>query len=120
MVVLIDLILEAIVRLPKSIGPTISMVGGVILGQAMVEAKLVSTLLVIVITAIVISSSVVAGIQNSLYIRLLKYPILILASIFGILGIFTGLALTGIYLASLTSFNIPYTTFRLKREGDTK
>ncbi|WP_342503835.1 spore germination protein [Lysinibacillus sp. FSL K6-1151] len=120
MVVLIDLILEAIVRLPKSIGPTISMVGGVILGQAMVEAKLVSTLLVIVITAIVISSSVVAGIQNSLYIRLLKYPILILASIFGILGIFTGLALTGIYLASLTSFHIPYTTFRLKREGDTK
>jgi hypothetical protein len=120
MVVLIDLILEAIVRLPKSIGPTISMVGGVILGQAMVEAKLVSTLLVIVITAIVISSSVVAGIQNSLYIRLLKYPILILASIFGILGIFTGLALTGIYLASLTSFHIPYTTFHMKREGDTK
>ncbi|MGG1678625.1 spore germination protein [Neobacillus sp. NRS-1170] len=87
MVVLVDLILEAIVRLPKSVGPAITMVGGIILGQAMVEAKLVSNLLVIVITAVVIASSAVIGMQNSLYIHLLKYPILILASLFGILGV---------------------------------
>lgn len=113
MVVLVDLILEAIVRLPKSVGPAITMVGGIILGQAMVEAKLVSNLLVIVITAVVIASSAVIGMQNSLYIRLLKYPILILASIFGILGVCTGLIFTIIYLASLTSNDIPYTTFRI-------
>jgi hypothetical protein len=120
MVVLVDLTLEAIVRLPKSVGPTITMVGGIILGQAMVEAKLVSTLLVIVITAIVISGSVVSGIQNSLYIRLLRYPILILASIYGILGVFTGFLFTIIYLASLTSNGIPYTAFLIKRKGDAK
>lgn len=120
MVVLVDLTLEAIVRLPKSVGPTITMVGGIILGQAMVEAQLVSQLLVIVITAIVISGSVVSGIQNSLYIRLLRYPILILASIYGILGMFTGFLLTIVYLASLTSNGIPYTTFRIKEEGDVK
>ncbi|WP_226537496.1 spore germination protein [Fictibacillus halophilus] len=113
MVVLVDLILEAIVRLPKSVGPAITMVGGIILGQAMVEAKLVSNLLVIVITAVVIASSAVIGMQNSLYIRLLKYPILILASIFGILGVCIGLIFTIIYLASLTSNDIPYTTFRI-------
>ncbi|MBM7583964.1 hypothetical protein JOC86_000501 [Bacillus pakistanensis] len=120
MVVLVDLILEAIVRLPKSVGPAITMVGGVILGQAMVEAKLVSNLLVIVITAVVIASSAVIGMQNSLYIRLLKYPILILASIFGILGVCTGFIFTVIYLASLTSNDIPYTTFRIEQKGDTK
>lgn len=113
MVVLVDLILEAIVRLPKSVGPAITMVGGIILGQAMVEAKLVSNLLVIVITAVVIASSAVIGMQNSLYIRLLKYPILILASIFGILGVCIGLIFTIIYLASLTSNDIPYTSFRI-------
>jgi hypothetical protein len=120
MVILIDLILEAIVRLPKSVGPAVTMVGGVILGQAMVEAKLVSNLLVIVITAVVIASSAVVGMQNSLYIRLLKYPILILASVFGILGVCTGLIFTVIYLASLTSNDIPYTTFRIDQKGDQK
>jgi hypothetical protein len=119
MVVLVDLILEAIVRLPKNVGPTITMVGGIILGQAIVEAKLVSNLLVIVITAIVISGSTLIGVQNSLYIRTLKYPIFMLASIYGILGIFTGLTLVGIHLASLTSNGIPYTTFRIDDKGDT-
>ncbi|MGE6378444.1 spore germination protein [Peribacillus muralis] len=120
MVVLVDLILEAIVRLPKSVGPAITMVGGIILGQAMVEAKLVSNLLVIVITAVVIASSSVIGMQNSLYIRLLKYPILILASLFGILGVCIGFIFTIIYLASLTSYDIPYMTFRIKKEGEIK
>jgi hypothetical protein len=120
MVVLVDLILEAIVRLPKSVGPTITMVGGIILGQAIVEAKLVSNLLVIVVTAIVIASSAVVGMQNSLYIRALKYPILILASVFGIVGLFTGLTFVCIYLASLTSCDIPYMTFRIDGKGDTK
>lgn len=119
MVVLVDLILEAIVRLPKNVGPTITMVGGIILGQAIVEAKLVSNLLVIVITAIVISGSTLIGVQNSLYIRTLKYPIFILASVYGILGIFTGLTLIGIHLASLKSNGIPYTTFRIDDKGDT-
>ncbi|MCY9659319.1 spore germination protein [Paenibacillus chondroitinus] len=119
MVVIVDLIIEAIVRLPKSVGPAITMVGGIILGQAMVEAKLVSNLLVIVITAMLIASSSVIGVQNSLYIRALKYPILILASVFGILGVFVGLTFVCIYLASLTSCDIPYMTFRIKGKGDT-
>ncbi|WEG13480.1 spore germination protein [Pullulanibacillus sp. KACC 23026] len=120
MVGLVDLILEAIVRLPKSVGPTITMVGGIILGQAMVEAKLVSTLLVIVTTAIVISGSVVSGIPNSLYIRLLRYPILIIAAIYGILGVFAGFLFIIVYLASLTSNGIPYTAFRMNRKEDAK
>ncbi|SDM85043.1 GerA spore germination protein [Fictibacillus solisalsi] len=120
MVVLVDLILEAIVRLPKSVGPAITMVGGIILGQAVVEANLVSNLLVIVITAVVIASSAVIGMQNSLYIRLLKYPILVLASLFGILGVFIGFIFTIIYLASLTSDDIPYLTLRFEHKGDTK
>ncbi|GMK47040.1 hypothetical protein PghCCS26_41690 [Paenibacillus glycanilyticus] len=118
MTVLVDLITEAIVRLPKSVGPTITMVGGIVLGQAMVEAKLVSNLLVIVITLMLIASSVVVGVQNALYIRSLKYPVFILASVFGIVGLIAGLAIICIYLASLTSFGIPYMTFRYKGKED--
>lgn len=118
MVILVDLILEAVVRLPKSVGPAVTMVGGIILGQSMVEAELVSNLLIITITAVVIASSAVVGMQNSLYLRLLKYPILLLASVFGILGICTGFVLTIIYLASLTSNEIPYLTFRVGQKGD--
>jgi hypothetical protein len=120
MTVLVDLILEAIVRLPKSVGPSVTMVGGVILGTAVVDAKLVSNLLVIVITAIVISGSVIVGVQSSLYIRLLKYPILIMASIYGILGLLIGFIFISIYLISLTSSGIPYTAFAVGKEGDTR
>lgn len=118
MVVLVDLTIEAIVRLPKSSGPTVTMVGGIILGQAMVEAKLVSQLLVIVVAAMVIAASTIVGVQNSLYIRALKYFILILASVFGILGLITGLTFTCIYLASLKTFDIPYMSFRITEKGD--
>ncbi|MFC7391462.1 spore germination protein [Scopulibacillus cellulosilyticus] len=120
MVFLVDLVLEAIVRLPKSVGPAVTMVGGVILGQAVVEAKLVSNLLIIVITAIVIAGSTIVGMQNSIYIRLLRYPVLILASIYGIFGAFIGVTFIGIYLTSLTSNGFPYTAFNLKQKGDTK
>lgn len=120
MTILVDLITEAIVRLPKSVGPTVTMVGGVVLGQAMVEAKLVSNLLVIVITFMLIASSAVVGVQNALYIRSLKYPVFILASVYGIVGLIVGLALISIYLSSLTSCDIPYMTFRMKGKEDIK
>ena len=119
MTILIDLILEAIGQMPKSVGPTITMVGGIILGTAMVDAKLVSNLLAIVITTIVISSSVLVGVQNTLYVRILKYPVLFVASIYGIFGVVIGFLFICIYLISLTSSGIPYTTFTVRKGGKT-
>ncbi|BFH10936.1 spore germination protein [Paenibacillus melissococcoides] len=120
MVVLIDFIIEAVVRLPKSVGPTITMVGGIILGQGMIEAGLISSLLVIVVTTIVISSSVLVGVENSIYMRMLSYPILVLSSIFGILGLFIGLTFIIVYLSSLTTNGIPYVAFYIEEKGDIK
>ncbi|MFC5450999.1 spore germination protein [Paenibacillus aestuarii] len=120
MVVLVDLVTEAITRLPKTIGPTVTMVGGVILGQGVVEAKLVSNLLVIVITAMLISGSAIVGAQNAVYIRLLKYFILFAASVFGILGICTGLIFVCIILSSLKTCDIPYMAFQITEKGDAK
>ncbi|MGG3308273.1 spore germination protein [Paenibacillus lautus] len=53
---LLEMIIEATIRLPKNIGPTITMIGGILLGQAIVQAKLVSNLLIIILVASAISN----------------------------------------------------------------
>ena len=119
MLVILELILEASIRLPKSIGPTVTMVGGIILGEAIVSAKLVSNLLIIILSATTIASATVVGYQNSVSIRVLKYLVLILSSIYGIMGLVSGVVLIAAYLASLDTFGIPY--FQLKRaKGDNR
>ncbi len=108
LLVILELTLEASIRLPKSIGPTLTMVGGIILGQAVVSAKLVSNLLIILLAATTIATSAVVGFHNSVTIRLFKYVLVILSAVYGILGLLAGLFLVCVYIASLTSFGIPY------------
>lgn len=119
MLVILELIVEASVRLPKSIGPTITMVGGIILGQAAVDAQLVSNLLIIVLAATTIANATVIGYQNLITIRMLKYTILILASLFGVLGIMAGVFLICGYFASINTLGVPYLNMGFSK-GDTK
>ncbi|MDU0200781.1 spore germination protein [Paenibacillus sp. MAH-36] len=114
--VILELIVEASVRLPKSIGPTITMVGGIILGQAIVAAKLVSNLILIILAATTIANSTVVGFQNSLSIRLFKYLIVVLAAMYGVLGILAGLVLVCAYLASLNTFGVPYIQINVAKD----
>lgn len=118
MLLVLELILEASVRLPKSIGPTITMVGGIILGQAAVDAKLVSNLLIIILAATMIANSTLIGFQNSISIRLSKYIVVLLAAIYGILGIIASIFIICSYLASLKTFDIPYINSKWE-QGDT-
>lgn len=120
MLLTLELIIEASVRLPKSIGPTITMVGGIIIGQAVVEAKLVSGLLIIVLAATTIANSTINGLQNSLSIRLFKYIIVILAAIYGVLGLLAGIVLVSAYLASIKAFDVSYLYLHLKKRMGAK
>jgi Bacillus/Clostridium GerA spore germination protein len=115
MLIILELILEASIRLPKTIGPTITMVGGIILGQAVVQANLVSNLLIIILAATTIANSTIVGIQNSVTIRLYKYAVVILAAIFGLLGLVTGLVLISAYLGGLNTFGKSYLYLNIKR-----
>lgn len=119
LLIILELILEASVRLPTSIGPTITMVGGIILGQAAVEARLVSNLLIIILAATTIANSTIVGFRNSTSIRLLKYGILVLASIYGIIGILAGLFLICTSLGSISTFGISSLNYR-SMKGDNK
>ncbi|MBA2941028.1 spore germination protein [Paenibacillus sp. CGMCC 1.16610] len=118
MSIIIDIMVAASIRLPKSIGPTITMVGGIILGQAAVQAKLVSNLLLIVLAATIISNFNMIGIQNSLVIRLFKYLNVVLGAILGLVGILTGLVFFIFYMARITTFRRPYLRIPSESAGE--
>ena len=108
MILTLELIREASVRLPKSIGQTIGVVGGLVIGDAIVKAGLVSNLMVIVVAFTAISSFVIPSIELNTTIRVIGFPIMILASFFGFFGIMIGTFVLIIHLMNLSSFNQPY------------
>jgi len=117
MLLLMEMVIEATTRLPKNIGPTITMVGGIILGQAIVQAKLVSNLLIIILAATTISNFTMNGYLNTIGIRIYKYFVLFVCSIFGVLGLQVSLIWMFIYMASLKTFSIPYLSLSTKGKG---
>ncbi|MGK9250152.1 MULTISPECIES: spore germination protein [Paenibacillus] len=116
MLLIIDFITEAGIRLPKTISSTVTMVGGVVLGQAIIQANIVSNLLVIIVAATAITNFIVIDYQMGLVQRILKYFIAIGATVAGLLGIMFCFACLVFYLSCLESFGAPYLT-SLRRKG---
>jgi spore germination protein len=110
MLLFIELLTEASIRLPKAIGPTATTVGGLILGQAATEAGLVSNIMIIIVSAVAISNFVVPINTFSFSIRLMKYFILALSIIFGLVGIVMGFFMIIAYFVKLDSFGEPFLT----------
>ncbi|WP_217593855.1 spore germination protein [Cohnella sp. GbtcB17] len=108
LLLVLELTLESAIRLPKTIGPTITMVGGIILGQAVVQAKLVSNVLIIILAASTIANFTVIGFQNATALRLYKYLLLVLSAMFGVLGLFIGIVVICAYFSYGNTFGIPY------------
>lgn len=108
MELLFELLREAGIRLPGKMGNTIGVVGGLIVGQAAVEASLVSTIVVIVVALTAIASFAIPNEEFASTFRLLKFFVILMASIWGLYGIFIGVLALVIHLASLESFGIPY------------
>lgn len=112
MLFIIEMVVEASLRLPKSIGPTITMVGGIILGQAVVQAQLVSNLVIIVLAATTIANFTLVGFNNALTIRFLKYSIVCLSAMYGVMGLFAGLIGFILYMSSIRWYGIPFMRLR--------
>lgn len=104
----IDLLREAGARLPSKIGQTLGIVGGIVIGQATVEAALTSNILLIVVALAALASFTTPIYKMSNAIRLLRYPFIVLASIWGGLGIYIGLVIIITHLSRLKSLGIPY------------
>ncbi|MCM8709707.1 spore germination protein [Clostridium sp. SYSU_GA19001] len=101
-------LIEAVVRLPKAIGSTIGIVGGLIIGQAAVSAGIVSPIMIIIISVTAISSFITPNYEVSSAFRLARFLLIIAASIIGLYGIALGLIIILIHLVKLKSFGIPY------------
>ncbi|WP_151735747.1 spore germination protein ['Paenibacillus yunnanensis' Narsing Rao et al. 2020] len=108
MEVAIEILREAGLRLPKPIGPAMGIVGGLIIGQAAVEAGIVSPILVIVVALTAISSFSVPMYSAGITLRLLRFAAMFFAAMFGLYGIVLFFLLLSSHLINLKSFGVPY------------
>ena len=99
---------QAGTRLPTHIGQAVSIVGALIIGQAAVEAGLVSSTVVIVVATTAIFSFTMPYTNFSLGLRLTRFAMMALAATLGIYGIMTGALLLALKLISLRSFGVPF------------
>ncbi|TCL65303.1 spore germination protein KA [Hydrogenispora ethanolica] len=105
-----ELIREAGVRIPSVIGPTIGIVGALILGQAAVSASIVSPILIIIIAITALASFVVPNYNASFTIRISRFIFVVLAAVLGFFGIAFGVFVLALHLASINSFGVPFLT----------
>ena len=103
-----ELIREAGVRIPGALGNAIGIVGGLIIGQAAVEANLVSPIVVIVISFTALCSFAIPNEEFATAFRLLKFFFIGMCAWLGYFGMLLGLLFVLIHLAHLKSFGIPY------------
>ncbi|MCJ7843006.1 spore germination protein [Lederbergia sp. NSJ-179] len=108
MAITIELIREAGVRLPSPIGQTIGIVGGLIIGDAVVNAGLVSNIMVIVIALTAIMSFCIPSYEMGNTVRILSLPVMIAAATLGFVGIVFSLMIIVIHMCKLESFGSPY------------
>ena len=103
-----ELLREAGIRLPSPVSSTIGIVGGIIIGSAAVEAGIVSPVVVIVAALTGICTFVIPNVSIVSGLRISKYLVILLASVFGLFGVWAALLLLLGHLAGLTSYGIPY------------
>lgn len=105
---MIEMLREAAVRLPTYVSSSIGIVGGIVLGQAAVEAGIVSNLMVLIVSVTAIASFIIPSYDMGLAIRLTRFAVMIMASIFGIIGVTICFILLMAHLLSLESLGQPY------------
>ncbi|MDG0949892.1 spore germination protein [Bacillus paranthracis] len=111
MEITLEMLREAGVRLPQPIGQTIGIVGGIVIGQAAIEAGLVSNIMVIIVSVTAIASFLIANYEFANCVRLIRFPIMILASCYGILGIVAGMIMLLVHLVTISSYGESYVSF---------
>lgn len=99
---------EAGVRLPKQVGAAVSIVGALVIGQAATAAGLVSSPMVMVVAITGIASFMIPQYSAGIALRLLRFPIMLLAGMLGLLGLMIGFIVIYVHLCSLRSFGVPY------------
>ncbi|UTR10088.1 spore germination protein [Evansella sp. LMS18] len=106
----LELLREAGVRLPRAVGQTIGIVGGLVIGDAAVRAGIVNPIMVIVVALTAIASFAIPAYNVSITLRMLRFFLMFLAASFGLFGIIIGYIAINIHLVGLKSFGRYYTS----------
>ncbi len=116
-----ELIREASIRVPSPIGSTIGIVGALILGQAAVDASIVSPILIIIVSFTAICSFSIPDFSLGFHFRIMRFIYILLGAMAGFLGIAAGICVHLIVLNNLKSFGVSYlgkSIFKHNRAGN--
>ncbi|UYZ15131.1 spore germination protein [Brevibacillus sp. WF146] len=108
MLLTLEILKEASLRMPTKSGQTLGIVGGIVVGQAAVEANVASNILIIHIAVSAIASFLVPNYLMTNSSKLIQFALLILAAWLGMWGIIFGMVWVLIHLTGLTSLKQPY------------
>lgn len=108
MEVSMEVLREATIRLPQQVGGALSIVGVLVIGQAAVAAGFASPITVVIIALTTIGSFATPAYNAALALRLLRFPLIVMAGVFGLYGIMIGLIVIANHVLSLKSFGVPY------------
>jgi spore germination protein len=103
-----ELLREAGIRLPKPVGSAVSIVGALVIGQAAIQAKIASPMMVIVVAATGIASFSLPQYNLAITLRILRFPLMMFSAALGGFGLMIGFLLTLLHLTSLRSLGQPY------------
>ncbi|MFD0673729.1 spore germination protein [Cohnella sp. GCM10027633] len=108
MEVTFEILREAGLRMPRAIGQAVSIVGTIVIGQAAVDAGIVSAAMVIIVSITAISSFVLPSYSFTLVVRVQRFFFMALAATFGFYGIYFGMITLVLWLCNIESFGFPY------------
>jgi spore germination protein KA len=108
MEVAMEILREATVRMPQQVGGALSIVGVLVIGQAAVLAGFVSPITVVIIAMSTIGSFATPSYNAATAFRMLRFPLIVLAGSFGLLGLATGIIFILNHMLGLRSFGVPY------------
>ena len=103
-----EIIREAGVRVPGLVGQTLGIIGAIVLGQAAVEAGLVSPVLIIIVAITGLGNFAIHDYRLSYAIRISRFIFIVLGTIAGFYGISAGMYVMFGFACSLKSFGVPY------------
>ncbi|MEK4537964.1 spore germination protein [Peribacillus sp. FSL K6-1552] len=103
-----EMLREASLRMPKAVGSTMSIVGALVIGQAAVQAGIVSPAMVIIVSITAIASFATPSYSIAISARLVRFVFIICAGVLGFYGMILAFIVLIVHLCSLRSFGVPY------------
>jgi len=123
MEITLEMLREAGIRLPAPISTTVGVVGGIVIGQAAVQAAIVSNIMVIVVALTAISSFIIPNFEMASSLRIVRFPIMVMASLFGLIGLVVSTMVLIVHGLTLTNFNtsytVPFSPLKISQLNDT-